>query len=85
MINTTNPLPDASIIIPVNAKEHLEKVFRILDDIASYRGQHVFEVILVVNNYPPDQPPPQIEQYRSRNLHVIAIPNTHRPGRGARI
>lgn len=80
MVNTAQQLPDATIIIPVNAKEHLEKVFEILDDISNYHGQYAFEVILVVNNYPPNDLPLHIEAYRSRKLRVIAIPDTHRPG-----
>lgn len=80
MINIKQQLPDATIVIPVNAKEHLEKVFGILGDISRYHGMHRFEVILVVNNYAPNDPPPSIERYHSHNARVIAIPDTRRPG-----
>lgn len=72
--------PDASIVIPVNAQGDLENVLQILTDIAAYSGQYSFEVILVINNYPPDEPPPEIKTYGDLGLRVVNIPDVRRPG-----
>lgn len=77
--NADNP-PDASIVVPVNAQGDLENVLRLLADLTNYRGKHTFEVILVVNNYPPEVPPPQIASYAEIGLKVVSIPNVRRPG-----
>jgi glycosyltransferase involved in cell wall biosynthesis len=74
-----NP-PNASIIVPVNAQGDLENVLRLLADLTGYRGKHTFEVILVVNNYPPEAPPSQIDSYAGIGLKVVSIPNVRRPG-----
>lgn len=71
--------PDASIIIPVNAQGDLENVLRLLADIARYQGRSAFEVVLVINNYAADAPPPEIERYQ-RFARVVARPNIRRPG-----
>lgn len=73
--------PDVSIVIPVNAQADLETVFAPLTDIATYSGPHAVEVVLVVNNYPPEQPPSeQIERYRAMGLVVFATANCRQPG-----
>lgn len=66
--------PEASIIIPVNAQNDLVNVLQIIDDIASYQGKHHLEVILVINNYPPESPPKEVNEYRALGLVVLAIP-----------
>ncbi|CAG0960019.1 hypothetical protein ANRL3_00817 [Anaerolineae bacterium] len=72
--------PSASIIIPVNAQgDDLEYALQILADIARYRGKHSFEVILNINNYPTDTPPPELESYGNLGIRVIGIPNVKRP------
>jgi glycosyltransferase involved in cell wall biosynthesis len=72
--------PDASIVVPVNAQGDLDNVLQLLADITGYDGQHALEIVLVINNYPPDAPPPQIEIYTRVGLHVVSIPNVRRPG-----
>jgi hypothetical protein len=71
---------DASIAIPVNAQGDLENVLRVVRDITSYTGQHHLEIILVINNYPPDVPPAEIDSYRRLGLQIVALPVTRRHG-----
>lgn len=73
-------LPDASIAIPVNAQGDLENVLHTLADIVDYTGPYTFEVILVVNNYPPESEPAAVEEFRKLGVTVLAIPNVRRPG-----
>jgi hypothetical protein len=72
--------PDASIVIPVNAKADLERVLDVVADVSSYHGRHTFEVALVINNYPPDEPPNELRRYESSGLRVVAVPNAWRAG-----
>jgi hypothetical protein len=72
--------PDASIAIPVNAQGDLETVLVVLDDIGRYRGQHRFEVVLVINNYPADDPPEEIAAYAAAGMRVVPVPNVWRAG-----
>jgi hypothetical protein len=72
--------PDASIVIPVNAQGDLEKVLNILSDITRYGGSHKFEIVLVINNYPPDQPPDEIETFRQMGINIVASPSVRKPG-----
>jgi hypothetical protein len=72
--------PDASIVIPVNAQGDLERVLDVVGDVVSYDGAHSFEVVLVINNYPPDEPPEELEAYGRAGLRVVAVPNAWRAG-----
>ncbi len=72
--------PDASIVIPVNAQGDLEAVLTPLEDIACYRGRCSVEVILVVNNYPAQTPPPEIDQFQEMGVNVVAVPDARQPG-----
>jgi hypothetical protein len=72
--------PHATIVIPVNAQGDLERVLDVVDDVVSYDGPHTFEVVLVVNNYPPGEPPEELEAYRRAGLRVVAVPNAWRAG-----
>ena len=72
--------PDASIAIPVNAQADLENVLVVLSDIARYRGQRTFEVVLVINNYPADDPPGEIATYAAAGMRVVWVPNVWRAG-----
>ena len=71
---------DASIVIPVNAQSDLANVLVILGDLARYRGRRTFEVLLVINNYRPDDPPEEIQAYRAANVRVVSVPNVWRAG-----
>lgn len=71
--------PDASIAVPVNAQGDLETVLGVLGDIARYKGNHTFEVILAINNYPEGQEPEEIGLFRSMGLLVEPTPSVRRP------
>lgn len=72
--------PHASIVAPVNAQADLENALDLLEEVARYRGRRTFEVVLVVNNYPPDDPPREIEAYAAAGMRVVAVPNVWRTG-----
>lgn len=72
--------PDLSIVVPVNAKGDLQNVLRLAGDVLSYEGSAALEFILVVNNYPPEEPPGEVEQFKSMGFRVVAIPDVRRPG-----
>lgn len=72
--------PDATIVAPVNAQADLENVLDLLDEVARYRGRRTFEVVLVVNNYPPEDPPREIEAYAAAGMRVVAVPSVWRTG-----
>jgi len=66
--------PQASIVIPINAQSDLQNVLQIVRDIAAYQGTNRLEIILVINNYPPDSPPKEIKEYRAMGMLVLAVP-----------
>jgi hypothetical protein len=72
--------PDASIVIPVNAQEDLENVLGVLGDVARYEGTATLEVILVINNYAEEHPPPEIAAYERTGVRVVAVPSVWRAG-----
>jgi hypothetical protein len=72
--------PDASIVIPVNAQADLESVLDVIDEIASYEGQRTFEVVVVINNYPADQPPKELKTYAQAGMRTLGFPSLWRPG-----
>jgi hypothetical protein len=76
-------LPDASIVVPVNAQGDLGNVRRLLGDLGAYDGARTFEVVLVVNNYPPEAPPAEIDVLRELGAKVVAVPSVRRPGEPA--
>ncbi len=72
--------PDASIVVPVNAQGDLSNAERVLGDICGYAGARRIEVILVVNNYPPEEPPAAIERLQGLGARVEAVPNVRTHG-----
>ena len=72
--------PDASIVIPVNAEADLENVLHVIDDISRYEGGRTFEVVLVINNYPPDAPPEELKTYALVGLRAVGVPSAWRSG-----
>lgn len=72
--------PDASLVIPVNAENDLDNVVQILHSIGSYSGESTFEIILVVNNYPPEKPPARISEFEELGIGTLAIPYVQRRG-----
>jgi hypothetical protein len=75
----SNP-PAVSIVVPVNAREDLATVIGVVEDAARYGGGHTLEVVLVVNNYPPDEPPAEIDVYTAMGLRTVAVPDVYTPG-----
>lgn len=75
--------PDASVVIPVNAQGDLQNALRTVGDVVRYRGDHTLEIVLVINNYPAERPPRQIDLYRRLGLRSLGIPNVRRPGEAA--
>jgi hypothetical protein len=73
-------LPDASVIVPVNAQEDLRNVLRIVEDIARYEGDATFEVVLVINNYPVEEPPRELGAYARAGMRTVGVPDVRRPG-----
>lgn len=71
---------DASIVIPVNAQGDLENVLHIVSNLAEYEGRYSLELILVINNYPPDEPPLEIDAYSRLGLKIVSLPCVRRPG-----
>ena len=65
---------DASVVIPVNAQKDLAPLLRVLSDLLRYSGSRRLEIILVINNYPVDEPPEEISLYQQAGLLVVAVP-----------
>jgi hypothetical protein len=72
--------PDASIVMPVNAQGDLENVLRLVGDITRYTGPYSLELILVINNFPPNEPPVEIDTYAGLGLRIVSIANIREPG-----
>ena len=72
--------PDATIVVPVNAQKDLTNIRQLLSDLTGYSGKRFIEVILVINNYPPEHPPQEIELYQQVGLTVVAIPRVEHEG-----
>lgn len=73
--------PVLSIVIPVNAQGDFANVGALLNDLDEYRGPHRTEVVLVVNNYPPETPPfAAVAELEGRGARVLTIPALRRPG-----
>lgn len=71
--------PDASIVIPVNAQGDLDNVFHVISDVARYNGKNHIEIVIVVNNYEPDEAP-DVQRHVDLGLKVLTIPNVRREG-----
>lgn len=80
MRGTPDLPPDASIVIPVNAQKDLAPLQRVLSDLARYSGGRRIEMILVINNYPADEPPVEVQVYQQAGIQVIGIPKIHHQG-----
>lgn len=72
--------PNASIVIPVNAQADLDNVLVVVEEITRYRGRRAFDVNLVINNYPPEAPPAEIETYAAAGMRIEARPSVWRAG-----
>ena len=72
--------PDGSIVVPVNARADLELVLTLLGDLISYNGPHTFEIVLLVNNFPPGRPPPEIEAFNRLGIRVESVADVWRQG-----
>lgn len=72
--------PEATIVIPVNAQTDLENVLVLVEEIARYRGRRTFEVVLVINNYPPGDPPEVASAYALAGMRTVTVPNARKSG-----
>ena len=72
--------PLASIVVPVNAQADLEIAVALLRDLVSYNGPHTFEIVLLVNDFPPGRPPSEIEASEGLGLRVETVPDVWRRG-----
>lgn len=72
--------PRASIVVPVNAQKDLLGVLALASDIAAYRGGQLIEIILVINNYPADNPPEEISKYQQLGFGVLGVPKVKHTG-----
>ena len=72
--------PEASIVVPVNAQTDLQLVLGVVGDIVVYGGPHTFEVLLLVNNFPAEKPPAELESYAKAGMEMRGIPNVWRRG-----
>lgn len=79
MRGNTAETPDASVVIPVNAQGDLDNVFHVISDMARYSGKNRIEIVIVVNNYEPDQTP-DVKRHVELGLNVLTIPNVRREG-----
>ena len=72
--------PVGSIVVPVNAQGDLEIAVALLRDLVSYNGPYTFEIVLLVNNFPPGRPPSGIEAFEGLGLRVETVPDVWRRG-----
>lgn len=67
--------PDVSVVIPVNAAVDLGRASDLIGGLVGYRGPRAVEIVLVINNYPADDPPGEIEWLRDLGVTVVAAPS----------
>lgn len=72
--------PFASIVIPVNAQKDLSRILAVASDLAAYKGNQSIEFILVVNNYPAESPPREIDEFIKLGFIVLSIPKVEYRG-----
>lgn len=72
--------PEATVVVPVNAQKDLTNIQQLLADLVRYTGRKLIEIILVINNYPPENPPQEIQLYQELGLPVVAIPHVEHIG-----
>lgn len=52
----------------------------LLSDLSNYHGTRSLEIILVINNYPVDHPPQEIDDYRVLGVRTLEIPKVEHIG-----
>ena len=55
----------------------------LLEDITTYTGRYAIEIVLVINNYPPDNPPEAIQAFESLGIRVVSVANVRKQGEPA--
>lgn len=75
LLRLENARPDVSVVVPVNAREDLDTVVPLLHDLARYTGDNGVEIVLVVNNYRPEEVPPAVAEYQAAGVTVVAVPS----------
>lgn len=73
-------IADASIVVPVNAQGDIGHAIQLLRDLGRYRGPHRLEILLVVNNFPPEEPPAELKELERLGARVLAIPDVREAG-----
>lgn len=71
---------DASIVVPVNAQGDIGHALTLLGDLERYRGPHRLEMVLVVNNFPPGEPPTAVGDLEAMGARVLAMADVRRAG-----
>lgn len=77
---TGSPEPHVSVVVPVNAQADIPAALELLGDLERYGGPHRAEMLFVVNNYPPDQPPSEAAALHTRGARVLSVPSLARDG-----
>lgn len=72
--------PRASVVIPVNAQKDLSRILLVASDILAYKDVMPIEFILVVNNYPSDNPPKEIDDFVDMGFNVRCTPKVEHKG-----
>jgi len=67
-------------VVPVNAQKDLLRVLTLASDIVAYRGCQPIEIILVVNNYPANNPPEEIQEYQRLGFRVLGVEKVKHQG-----
>jgi hypothetical protein len=73
-------LPDASVVIPVNAQGDVDHLMALLADLGRYDGAYRLEFIVVLNNYEADEEPEALASIEKTTVTVVAVPSVRRPG-----
>ena len=71
---------DLSIVVPVSARDDLERFLDLLGDLCSYQGARRIEVVAAVNRYEREQPPAAVDQLRAVGVTVVAEPDAFQSG-----
>jgi hypothetical protein len=71
---------DVSVVVPVNAQRDVPGALELLGDLERYEGPYRAEVLFVLNNYPPGEPPTDAESLEARGARVIRVPSLARDG-----
>jgi hypothetical protein len=72
--------PDATVVVPVNARGDLENVLTLLGDLGRYAGPHTLETVLVVNNYDEGDAPDLTALRAGDRVRVLSVASVRERG-----